>query len=97
MQSRKVNGLMAEWLGSGLQNLLQRFESASDLQKKIAINLVNCDFSFYLYRLFEAETVFAILQNYTVIIASAIQDYFLVFRRNVDAGCCAFRNEKGNI
>jgi hypothetical protein len=24
---------MAEWLGRGLQNLLQRFESASDLEK----------------------------------------------------------------
>ena len=24
---------MAEWLGKGLQNLVQRFESASDLQK----------------------------------------------------------------
>ena len=24
-------GLMAEWLGRGLQNLVQRFESASDL------------------------------------------------------------------
>ena len=26
-------GLMAEWLGKGLQNLVQRFESASDLIK----------------------------------------------------------------
>ena len=26
-------GLMAEWLGRGLQNLVQRFESASDLQR----------------------------------------------------------------
>lgn len=25
---------MAEWLGTGLQNPLQRFESASDLRKK---------------------------------------------------------------
>ena len=25
-------GLMAEWLGKGLQNLVQRFESASDLK-----------------------------------------------------------------
>ncbi len=25
---------MAEWLGTGLQNPLQRFESASDLQTK---------------------------------------------------------------
>ena len=29
------NGLMAEWLGRGLQNLVQRFESASDLQKPL--------------------------------------------------------------
>ena len=27
------NGLMAEWLGRGLQNLVQRFESASDLMR----------------------------------------------------------------
>ena len=27
------NGLMAEWLGTALQKLLQRFESASDLKK----------------------------------------------------------------
>ena len=27
------NGLMAEWLGKGLQNLVQRFESASDLKE----------------------------------------------------------------
>ncbi|MEY3678599.1 MAG: hypothetical protein RI924_740 [Bacteroidota bacterium] len=26
---------MAEWLGRGLQNLLQRFESASDLKKNL--------------------------------------------------------------
>lgn len=32
--SRKGYGRMAEWLGSGLQNLLQRFESASDLVLK---------------------------------------------------------------
>ena len=29
-----LNGLVAEWLGSGLQNRLQRFESARDLQNK---------------------------------------------------------------
>ena len=28
---------MAEWLGRGLQNLLQRFESASDLKEKFKI------------------------------------------------------------
>lgn len=29
------NGLLAEWLGIGLQNRLQRFESARDLNKNI--------------------------------------------------------------
>ena len=29
----KKNGPMAEWLGRGLQNLVQRFESASDLRE----------------------------------------------------------------
>ena len=28
-----TNGLVAEWLGSGLQNRVQRFESARDLDK----------------------------------------------------------------
>ena len=32
-ESLRENGLMAEWLGRGLQNLVQRFESASDLKK----------------------------------------------------------------
>lgn len=31
----KVFGLMAEWLGKGLQNLVQRFESASDLTETV--------------------------------------------------------------
>ncbi len=30
----KQHGLVAEWLGSALQKLLQRFESAPDLRKK---------------------------------------------------------------
>lgn len=30
---------MAEWLGSALQKLLQRFKSASDLQNKIPVTL----------------------------------------------------------
>jgi hypothetical protein len=29
--SIRKNGRVAEWLGRGLQNLVQRFESASDL------------------------------------------------------------------
>lgn len=31
----REKGRMAEWLGRGLQNLLQRFESASDLVKNV--------------------------------------------------------------
>ena len=30
----RINGLVAEWLGRGLQNLVQRFESARDLQNE---------------------------------------------------------------
>ncbi len=33
------NGTMAEWLGRGLQNLLQRFESAWYLKRRLAIQL----------------------------------------------------------
>ncbi len=38
LQTRKL-GRVAEWLGRGLQNLVQRFESALDL-KKITIELI---------------------------------------------------------
>ncbi len=37
LQSFK-KGRMAERLGTGLQNLLHRFESGSDLQKKLLVN-----------------------------------------------------------
>ena len=40
-------GLMAEWLGRGLQNLVQRFESASDLQKDALQYTVTHLFIFY--------------------------------------------------
>lgn len=39
------NGLMAEWLGKGLQNLVQRFESASDLTGT-ALQIAATRFSF---------------------------------------------------
>ena len=32
LQSERKNGLLAEWLGGGLQNHLRRFESARDLE-----------------------------------------------------------------
>ena len=41
-----INGLMAEWLGRGLQNLVQRFESASDLTKA-ALEILLTLFFFY--------------------------------------------------
>ena len=31
------NGSVAEWLGRGLQNLLQRFESARNLKFKLVV------------------------------------------------------------
>ena len=34
-------GLLAEWLGTGLQNRLRRFESARDLQGKKRVDLFN--------------------------------------------------------
>ena len=39
-------GLMAEWLGTALQKLLQRFESASDLTKT-ALEITLTLFFFY--------------------------------------------------
>lgn len=43
------NGLVAEWLGSGLQNRLQRFESARDLHIKALITV--CYESFIILRI----------------------------------------------
>jgi hypothetical protein len=34
LQPFKQKGSVAEWLGRGLQNLVQRFESARNLQKR---------------------------------------------------------------
>ena len=44
-----LNGLVAEWLGSGLQNRLQRFESARDLQIKALVTV--CCGSFFILRI----------------------------------------------
>ena len=35
LQTNLKNGLLAEWLGSGLQNRVRRFESARDLKKSL--------------------------------------------------------------
>ena len=39
LQSKQENGLLAEWLGTGLQNRLRRFESARDLKGSPVIHL----------------------------------------------------------
>ena len=48
MRDRRF-GLMAEWLGKGLQNLVQRFESASDLTET-ALQKAATRFPFYFVR-----------------------------------------------
>ena len=40
---------MAEWSGKGLQNLVQRFESASDLDEKPRCKLLQRGFLLSLY------------------------------------------------
>ncbi len=42
-----TQGTMAEWLGNGLQNRLQRFESAWYLKAKVKINVL----AFFFYSL----------------------------------------------
>ena len=39
LQSKQKNGLLAEWLGTGLQNRLRRFESARDLKRSSVVHL----------------------------------------------------------
>ena len=39
LQSKQENGLLAEWLGTGLQNRLRRFEPARDLKGSPVIHL----------------------------------------------------------
>ena len=41
-----VHGRLAEWLGAGLQNRVQRFDSATDLNKILSHTVVE---DFYLY------------------------------------------------
>ena len=57
---------MAEWLGRGLQNLVQRFESASDLQKSRADDLKK---SSVLFWSFVCEQAHANLPNNTSLAA----------------------------
>ena len=47
------NGLLAEWLGTGLQNRLRRFESARDLNKtKNPIDYQNDTIGFFLTEIY---------------------------------------------
>lgn len=40
LQSQKMQkGRLAEWLGGGLQNLIQRFKSATDLNEKKSLQV----------------------------------------------------------
>ena len=49
MRDRRF-GLMAEWLGKGLQNLVQRFESASDLtETALQISATRFSFGFVIH------------------------------------------------
>lgn len=56
-------GLMAEWLGVGLQNLLQRFESASDLRKSRSRNTQFRLRLFYCTRSFRNSLEFVVIKT----------------------------------
>lgn len=71
MRDRRF-GLMAEWLGKGLQNLVQRFESASDLTET-ALQLSATRFSFcfvihlsYICHTRRADDAFEVVCTYTM-------------------------------
>ena len=58
LRYRHRQGLMAEWLGKGLQNLVQRFESASRPPLKPRCRLLQRGFSFVLYGICTAKDKF---------------------------------------
>jgi hypothetical protein len=45
-REKKKKGPVAEWLGRGLQNLVQRFKSARDLNKERQFDFVELAFFF---------------------------------------------------
>ncbi len=74
---------MAEWLGRGLQNLLQRFESASDLRKKIKKKVMGVT------RLKRKDR-----KNKTV---SRLEVQFLKLGRNIETGSRSVESKTGQI
>ena len=68
---QRFYGLLAEWLGKGLQNLVRRFESARDLQKKSHSDLSGWLFSVISQQLSvirEQSTVISYQNNVGVIL-----------------------------
>ncbi len=74
---------MAEWLGRGLQNLLQRFESASDLSKYFKKNTMGVT------RLKRKDR-----KNKTV---SRLEVQFLKLGRNLELGSRSQESAKSQI
>ena len=73
---------MAEWLGKGLQNLVQRFESASDLTEtalQISVTLFSFEFVRHLYGNYDSGAIlkvflFVILVIQTTLLHSHIKN-----------------------
>jgi hypothetical protein len=63
-----IKGVVAEWLGSGLQHHLQRFESARHLKKELLLSS-----SFFLKKIKKIRysrspfTVFAFIRNISIV------------------------------
>ncbi len=74
---------MAEWLGRGLQNLLQRFESAPDLNRKIKIKIMGVT------RLKRKDR-----KNKTV---SRLEVQFLKLGRNLETGSRSLQSAKSQV
>ena len=78
-----IKGRVAEWLGRGLQNLLQRFESAPDLKKKIKFKTMGVT------RLKRKDR-----KNKTT---SRLEVQFLKLGRNIETGSRSTESAKSQI
>jgi hypothetical protein len=56
---QRFNGRLAEWLGNGLQNRVRRFESATDLNKKLLDN----QGAFFVYTVEQQRPIFQLLNE----------------------------------
>ncbi len=74
---------MAEWLGRGLQNLLQRFESAPDLHQKIKTKIMGVT------RLKRKDR-----KNKTT---SRLEVQFLKLGRNIETGSRSLQSAKSQV